>query len=73
MIEPSNGAAGEIADTDVEDVPDGTDQTEQKVELRSTRRSWRRGAKSDYEVDPDAEDSARGVGEDGMDEGQAPG
>ena len=78
MSEPSTNIPGEVADAQVEQTPAGgsdASATPEKVELELDEdklEAWDE-VKSDYQVDPDAEDTPVGVDPDGMDEGNAPG
>ena len=78
MSEPSTNIPGEVADAQVPQTPAGgsdTAATPEKVELELDEdklEAWDE-VKSDYQVDPDAEDTPVGVDPDGMDEGNAPG
>lgn len=89
MTEPSTHVPGEVADAHVDETatdgtttdaaetgsPTSTSATEEKVELdldEDKLEAWD-AIKSDYQVDPDAEDVPAGTDEDGMPEGNAPG
>ncbi|MGA8978491.1 MAG: hypothetical protein WB473_05170 [Pedococcus sp.] len=80
MSEPSTNIPGEVADDQVEqpstEAP-ATDSavTPEKVELELDEdklEAWDE-VKSDYQVDPAAEDTPVGIDPEGMDEGDAPG
>lgn len=81
MSEPSTHIPGDVADAQVDETasPDprteSTESTESKVQLdldEDKLEAWDE-VKSDYQVDPDAEDTPPGVDDDGVDEGNAPG
>ena len=75
MSEPSTNIPGEVADAQVDETAAQAPETDEKVELELDQDkldAWDE-VKSDYQVDPDAEDTPPGVDDEGMDEGNAPG
>ena len=76
MSEPSTHIPSDVADAEVDETQDTPPaDAPEKVELdldEDKLEAWD-AIKSDYQVDPDAEDVPPGTDEDGMSEGNAPG